>query len=88
MAERNRRWVDPWSLTHLAWAAALAWFMHPALAFLLMALWEPLEIFVLSPILARFGVEFGNEGWQNSVGDLAFDAAGVLLAVGLKAWIG
>lgn len=81
--ERNRRWVDLWSLTHIAWGAAAAWLLGPWVGFVAMALWEPLEIFVLSPLLARVGITFGYEGWQNSVGDLAFNAIGVALV----AWV-
>lgn len=81
LPERNRRWVDPWSLTHIAWGAAAGYLLGPWWGFLLMAAWEPIEIFVLSPLLARFGVTFGHEGWQNSVGDLGFNAVGVAVGV-------
>lgn len=81
----NRRWFDLWSLTHVVWGAAAGWFLGPWVGFLVMAAWEPIEIFVLSPLLARFGVVFGHEGWQNSLGDLACNAVGIAAAVALRA---
>jgi hypothetical protein len=43
-----------------------------------MVLWEPLEILVLSPLLARFDIDFGYETLRNSLSDIVFDTAGVL----------
>jgi len=51
----------------------------PWLAILLLILWEPLEIFALSPLLAKRGVEFGYETWRNSLSDIFFDITGVFV---------
>ena len=59
----------------------MGWLMEPFLALVLMILWEPLEIFVLSPLMARFGIEFGYESWRNAISDIIFDAAGIALGV-------
>lgn len=81
--------MDVWSLTHIAWGALAGWFLGPWIGFLVMALWEPIEIFVVSPIVHRLtGREFGHEGWQNSVGDLAFNALGVALGTWARAALG
>lgn len=57
----------------------LGWIMAPFAALVIMVLWEPLEILVLSPLLARFGVTFGFESLKNSLSDIFFDAVGVVL---------
>jgi hypothetical protein len=44
-----------------------------------MVLWEPLEVFVLSPFLAKRGIEFGYETWRNSLSDIVFDIVGVAI---------
>lgn len=80
---RNARLVDWWSLTHVAWGIILSILAGPFLALLLLTLWEPFEVLVLSPLAARRGVEFGHESFRNSFMDLAFNAMGVLLAVTL-----
>jgi hypothetical protein len=84
---RNTRVVDPWSWTHLAWGVALGWLLAPFWALLILVLWEPLEVFILSPLSWRlFQREFGHESMRNSVSDIVFDAAGVALgAWGLRA---
>lgn len=76
---RNDTLFDGWSLTHLLWGLVLGWVMNPVIALAIMVLWEPLEIFVLSPILARFGIVFGFESLRNSLSDIVFDTLGVLL---------
>lgn len=76
---RNTALFDVWSLVHLATGVLLGWVMSPFVALLLMTLWEPLEILVLSPILARFGILFGHESLRNSLSDIAFNCAGVAL---------
>jgi hypothetical protein len=76
---RNDSFADLWSLAHVGWAAVLGWIMNPFAALVLMVLWEPLEIFVLSPLLARFGITFGYESLRNSLSDIFFDVLGVIL---------
>ena len=41
-------------------------------------LWEPIEIFILSPVLARRDILFGHETLRNSLSDLVVNSAGVL----------
>lgn len=55
--------------------------MNPWIALLIMTLWEPLEIFVISPILARYGIKFGYEGPLNSFSDILFNVIGVIIGV-------
>jgi hypothetical protein len=84
---RNRTAVDIWSLTHIVWAAMLTLVVGPVYAFVLMALWEPLEIYGLSPLMAKWGIEFGHEGWQNTVSDIGFNLLGVLVGYyGVVPW--
>lgn len=78
-APHNNSWLDIWSLTHLIWAVFLALVLPPFWALAIMVLWEPLEVLVLSPILARVGVVFGKEGLRNSLMDIVVDVAGVAL---------
>ena len=61
----------------------MGWLMSPFVALVIMVLWEPLEVLVLSPILARYGIIFGYESIKNSLSDIFFDVVGV--AVG--AWL-
>lgn len=79
LKRRNDKLFDLWSLTHIAWAALLAWVMNPLIALSIMVLWEPLEILVISPILAKFDIDFGHESLRNSLSDIVFDIFGVLL---------
>jgi hypothetical protein len=83
LRRRNDTYFDWWSLTHLAWAAVLAVFLPAFFALALMVLWEPLEILVLSPLLGRRGIDFGHESLRNTLMDIVFDVAGVLLGAGL-----
>lgn len=85
---RNGRLVDAWSFVHLAKCAALALALGPALAFLVALAWEPLEVLVLSPLLARRGVDFGHESLRNSLADVAFNAAGVGVGAAVLALAG
>lgn len=78
---RNGSLFDWWSLTHITWAALLAWVMNPMVALSIMVLWEPLEVLVLSPLLAKRGISFGYESIQNSLSDIFFDVIGVFLGV-------
>ena len=66
----------------------MGWLMAPFVAIALMILWEPIEIFILSPILAKYGIVFGYESLRNSLSDIVFDTAGVAIgAYVLGAWL-
>jgi hypothetical protein len=77
---RNGRLVDWWSLTHVAWGIILSLLVGPFAALVLLSLWEPFEILVLSRIAAHLGVDFGHEALENSLMDLIFNVLGVLIA--------
>ena len=79
--ERNDTLVDIWSLVHVVSSAGLAWLIGPVAAFIVVTLWEPLEIFVLSPLLAKRGIVFGYETWRNSLSDIFFNTIGIASAV-------
>lgn len=76
---RNDSLYDGWSLLHIGWAMLLAWIMSPLIALTIMVLWEPLEVLVLSPLLAKYGIVFGYESVRNSLSDIFFDVIGVFL---------
>lgn len=78
--KRNDTLVDIWSLVHIGSSGALAWLLGPLPAFIIVTLWEPFEIFVLSPLLAKRGIIFGYESWRNSLSDIFFNSAGIFLA--------
>jgi hypothetical protein len=79
---RNKTLVDMWSLTHIAWGVLLGILVGPVLAIILLVLWEPIENFIISPIMHRiFGINFGHESLQNSISDIVFDLLGVMIAV-------
>jgi hypothetical protein len=73
---RNDRLLDIWSAAHFAWGLVLALLLGPFWAIGLLVAWEPFEIFLLGPRLARWGVPFGHETWRNSLSDIVFDVAG------------
>lgn len=77
--KRNDTLFDYWSIVHLLTGVALGWVMSPFVALVIMVLWEPLEILVLSPILAKFGIIFGYESLRNSLSDIFFDTFGVII---------
>lgn len=74
---RNGALFDGWSIVHLLTGVILGWLVQPWIALGAMIIWEPLEIFVLSPVLARLNIEFGYETWRNSLSDMFFDALGI-----------
>lgn len=76
---RNNTLYDRWSLVHLGTGIIFGWVVAPFVALAVMVLWEPLEIFVLSPLLGRFGIVFGYETLQNSLSDIFFNVLGVAL---------
>ncbi len=78
MRQRNNSWFDWWSVTHFIWGVLLGWIMIPFWALFILIAWEPLEIFVISPLVHKaLGKEFGYETLRNSLSDILFDAAGV-----------
>ena len=52
--------------------------MSPFFALVILVLWEPVEIFILSPLLAKRGINFGYESIRNSLSDIVFDIMGVI----------
>lgn len=76
---RNEALFDIWSVVHLLTGVVLGWLLSPFLALLIMVLWEPLEVLILSPVLARKGIVFGHESLKNSLSDIFFDVIGVAL---------
>ena len=76
---RNDLLFDIWSIVHVATGILMAWVMPPFVALLIMVLWEPLEILILSPLLAKVGITFGHETLRNSLSDIFFDCVGVAL---------
>ena len=86
--KRNGNLFDIWSIIHLTNGIMLGWLMAPFVAIVIMILYEPLEIFIISPILARYGIAFGYESIRNSLSDIVFDATGVAIgAYILGAWL-
>lgn len=71
--------VDSWSFAHVALGILLAVVLTPFWALVLLVLYEPLELLVLSPILDKRGISFANETLENSLMDIVFDTIGVLL---------
>ena len=80
---RNDALFDIWSVIHLATGVVMGWVLAPFVALAIMVTWEPLEVFVLSPLLAKLGVKFGYESLRNSLSDIFFDVVGVALG----AWV-
>lgn len=77
--KRNSALFDGWSLVHVASGVLLGWIMTPLAALIIMIAWEPLEILVLSPLLARAGIVFGYETWRNALSDIIFDCVGIVI---------
>lgn len=78
---RNDTLFDAWSIVHLLTGIWFGWIMTPFVALVIMVLWEPLEIFILSPLLAKVGIEFGYESLRNSLSDIVFDIIGIVIGV-------
>jgi hypothetical protein len=86
--KRNDSIFDIWSITHFTVGVTFGWLMSPFVALVIMVLWEPLEILVLSPFLAKFGIVFGYETLRNSLSDIFFDTAGIIVgAYVLGRWL-
>jgi hypothetical protein len=77
---RNNELFDIWSAAHFVWGLALAVLLGPLWSIVIMIAWEPFEILLLGPTLARWGIAFGHETWRNSVSDMVFDVAGAIAA--------
>jgi hypothetical protein len=65
----------------------MGWVMQPFVALAIMVLWEPLEILILSPLLARVGIRFGYESLNNSLSDIFFNVVGVALGFWLLTYL-
>ncbi len=76
---RNDALFDKWSIVHFSTGVLFGWLMPPFIALVIMVLWEPLENFVLSPPLARKGIDFGYESIRNSLSDIVFDIIGITI---------
>jgi hypothetical protein len=74
---RNDSLVDVWSAVHLVTGVLFGWVMDPFVALLVLTLWEPFEVLLLSRILARWGILFGHESLRNSLSDIVFNSVGV-----------
>jgi len=83
VTRRNDALFDGWSIVHMCTGIAMGWLMAPFVALVLMVLWEPFEILILSPVLARYGIEFGYETLNNSLSDIVFDVIGIVIG----AWL-
>lgn len=79
LPKRNGYIFDLWSIIHFCAGVLLGWLLDPFAALVIMVLWEPFEIFVLSPFLMRFNVVFGYETLRNSLSDILFDTLGVIV---------
>ena len=77
---RNNALFDSWRIVHLTFGIGFGWLLEPAAAIALLVLWEPIEIFILSPLLARIGIIFGHESLRNSLSDIFFDLVGVTVS--------
>ena len=81
---RNNSIVDVWSFVHLATSTVLTLFLGPLTTLIIVTIWEPFEIFILSPLLAKKGKLFGHESLGNSISDIAFNTIGVIIGVYLS----
>lgn len=80
---RNGNLFDVWSIVHVVFGVVFGLWFTPAVAIALLVIWEPIEIFILSPLLARINIVFGQETLRNSLSDIFFDLVGVAAAVWL-----
>ncbi len=86
LRRRNDSIVDIWSFVHLLTGVFLVLVFSPFLSLVLMVLWEPLEVLILSPLLAKRGILFGHETLKNSMSDIVFDVIGV--SIGYLLFVG
>ncbi len=80
LPSRNGQIIDIWSLIHLLSGIIFGLIFSPTTAIILLIAWEPIEIFVISPLLAKRKIYFGYESVVNSASDIIFDVLGVLIA--------
>lgn len=78
---RNSALVDRWSFVHAVTSFLMTIMLGPIPTLIIVTLWEPFEIFVLSPLLGRLDIVFGHESLRNSLSDIAFNSLGVSLAI-------
>jgi hypothetical protein len=77
---RNGKLFDTWSVAHLVEGVILGVLISPFWALVILILWEPFEVLVLSPFLWRkFEIVFGRESINNSLSDIVFDVLGVII---------
>ena len=77
---RNDAVVDAWSFVHLASGILAGWLLPPFLALVLLILWEPVEVLIISPLMWRWKRRvFGHESLRNVASDVLFDVAGVAI---------
>lgn len=76
--KRNGSLFDIWSVIHFFNGVILGWLLDPFWALAIMVLWEPLEILVISPLVAKLGINFGNESLNNALSDIFFDVLGIV----------
>lgn len=82
-ARRNNNNFDKWSLVHLSFGIIFGLIFSPVLALILLVAWEPIEILLISPFLARHKITFGYETLRNSLSDIMFDSLGILIAIAI-----
>ncbi len=76
--KRHEGIVDIWSIPHILWGITLVMLFPPVIALVLLAAWEPLENFILSPLLWKhFKINFGYESLGNALFDIVCDAIGI-----------
>lgn len=78
-SRRNQRLVDGWSGLHLLGGVVVALVLPPFWALVVAVLFEPVEVLVIGPVVARYDIDFGHEGVRNLAMDLVFDVAGILV---------
>lgn len=84
--ERNNRFFDKWSVIHFVTSMLFTLIIGPKLALLIVFLWEPFEIYILSRVLEKIEVRFGDETLKNSLSDLLFDSIGVAVGYAILSY--
>jgi hypothetical protein len=80
-ARRNNNNFDKWSLVHLSFGIIFGLIFSPLTALVILVAWEPIEIMLISPFLARHRITFGYETLKNSLSDIMFDSFGILISL-------
>ena len=87
--QRNARLYDKWSNVHVFNGVWIGWLLPLPVAIVLMVLYEPFEVFILSPLLMKRGIVFGYEALPNSLSDIFFDCIGIIIGyAGITAAVG